>query len=638
MIFEKNQISHNITKLQTSFFDLITSKTNRSFDRFVSEVATQIKRNLGANRVGIYLYCNITDKYQLYPQSSLDRSYLEAEPFIKEEWVSFKKQNKHVIEGLYSGERLCLRKDDSDHIIVPLKVEQSDYGFILYAMGDHVNQITADLLIATAFETLKVLKKMETYYHTLEEEQKYELLFKVTSKFHSSMDMDDLLGEIISTLKQIYSDFDYHLLLSHDYSSSSNLPIKELIYDNDVTSKASAQAYLTGHIQFEDRMKERQSCLYAPLKGKQGVYGVLQVVSPKSRLFPQEDVEFIKLLANTAGNALENARLYQQSKRLISDLQLINKTSHTLNSNLRLSETISYMANQITQSFNANEVGFILFQQDPEEPLHVLTGSTPYFNNPESSSFIKFLNDAIKKQEDALFIGDFSMKYPNVKGKYQSVMAIPMVQRGQLKGLVIVLNEKSYSFSFETFKLLQSLVHHSTLAFSNSMLREELERLVITDYLTKMYSRNYLDEKLHFHMEEDTHGVFLLIDIDDFKKVNDTYGHQVGDDIIIQVANIINDQIRKEDFAARWGGEELAVYLPNVDMESGIEVAERLVKQVEISTEPAITISCGISYWNDKEHDQVKDVFIRADQALYEAKKAGKNRIMIESGTNHLSL
>ena len=107
------------------------------------------------------------------------------------------------------------------------------------------------------------------------------------------------------------------------------------------------QSYVTGTTIFDYFTTETESALYAPLKGKQGVYGVLQVISPNTYVFPWHEVEFITLLGNTAGSAVENAQLYQQSKQLISDLQLINETSHRLNSNLRLSEMMDYMQMQI---------------------------------------------------------------------------------------------------------------------------------------------------------------------------------------------------------------------------------------------------------------------------------------------------
>lgn len=209
-------------------------------------------------------------------------------------------------------------------------------------------------------------------------------------------------------------------------------------------------------------------------------------------------------------------------------------------------------------------------------------------------------------------------------------MAVPMVQSEKLKGFTLVMHREPYHFTFETFKLLQSLIHHSTLALTNSMLREELERMVVTDHLTKLYSRNYLDERIHLSMAEDEMGTFILIDIDNFKLINDTYGHQVGDEVLVQVANLILGNIRDTDIGARWGGEELAIYLPQISIETGALIAERLVKKVSENTNPPITISCGVSYWTSESGDTLKSLFKRADKALYIAKGTGKNKVVIQ--------
>src|SRR5690606_39052170 len=196
------------------------------------------------------------------------------------------------------------------------------------------------LLVQLADVCSNFFRKAQLINNTIIEENRYKKLFRVTEKFHSTMDMDAVLEEIILTLQEVYPSFDYYLMLSHENNSHGNLPIKDLEYDSE--NITAMQAYVTGHIQLEDLVHEKKSILYAPLKGKQGVYGVLQVIAPNTMSFPEAEIEFMSLLANTAGSAIENAQLYQQSRRLIADLQLINETSHRLNRDLRLSETTSF--------------------------------------------------------------------------------------------------------------------------------------------------------------------------------------------------------------------------------------------------------------------------------------------------------
>ncbi len=285
------------------------------------------------------------------------------------------------------------------------------------------------------------------------------------------------------------------------------------------------------------------------------------------------------------------------------------------------------MTQQIIESFEAEQVGFIMFPANGESV--VLDGSTSIFKDKKTLRSLEPFIQKVKRDKDPVYIGDTHLHTDFQLEGYKSVLTIPMIQNNELKGIVMTVHQQAYHFTFENFKLLQSLIDHSTLAFTNSMLHEELEQLVITDYLTKLYSRNHLDERIQESMNQEKEGTFLLIDIDNFKQINDVYGHQVGDNIIIQVANIMRKNIRDEDIAARWGGEELAIYLPKVEMEIGYRVAKRIVQAVSIETSPNVTISIGVSYWHSKDGDRsLKRLFNQADRALYKAKETGKNQAL----------
>ncbi|GMB07321.1 sensor domain-containing diguanylate cyclase [Thermolongibacillus altinsuensis] len=471
----------------------------------------------------------------------------------------------------------------------------------------------------------KIFDKIRKISQILNEEKRYEQLHRAATKIHSSMNIDDVLEEIVRTLKEVYPSFTCHLFLSHDSSTHRDLPIKLLSYENEDEHMGAMQAYVTGQIQLEDSLASKKSIIYAPIKGAQGIYGVIEMIAPTIMVLPKSEIRFISLLANTAGSALENAKLYEQSKRLVADLQLINETIHHLNTNLRFQDALQFMVEKIKTSFAAEEVGFVMIQGNERK---ILPGSTPFFHSRDAKAYIDFVLHRIQCSRDTLFLGDAKI---NVQSGvvFRSLMAVPMM-RGMMKGVAIVLHREAYHFSFDMFKLLQSLIHHSTLAFTNAVLREELERMVITDRLTNLYARHYLDERIKRSMEEDGLGTFILIDIDNFKKINDTYGHQIGDEIIIQVANIIKANIRENDIGARWGGEELAVYLPKVSLNAGISIANRLVQKVREQTNPPVTISCGVSYWKKNCSDSVKELFNRADEALYTAKRTGKNRVVVQ--------
>ncbi|MBM7620612.1 diguanylate cyclase (GGDEF)-like protein [Bacillus tianshenii] len=520
-----------------------------------------------------------------------------------------------------------------------LETEGSDFGYInlpLYGDKDFLGavelQFTSSLpLSLESFDELSkelstIFQQYSQYIHTRFEEKQYEELYKVTSKFHSSMRVEGILTEIIEILRNTYEDFSYLLLLTSDNDDLQHLPVKKLDFDDSNIS--AMNAYVTGEVQLENCIRDRRTYIYVPIKGEQGIYGVLQIISLDSFNLPEKELKFITLLANATGTALENAQLYEQSKQVISDLQLINETSHQLNSNLRLQEVTAYMIKKIMHFFEAKEAAFVLYKSGGTE---VLPGSTEFFQQEDIGIYLSQMQDYVYSDGEPLFIGDLRVHERLSNLPFCSCMIIPMHASNGIKGACVVTHTLPYFFSFEQFKLLQSLIHHSTLAFSNSMLREELEKYVITDYLTKLYSRKYLDEKIKKSMKHDSYGTFILLDIDDFKRVNDTFGHQIGDTILMQVASIINASIRETDIGARWGGEELAIYLPKIDLALGEHIAGRIIKKIEEQTSPAVTVSCGLSFWKKGLNDSARDLFHRADFALLKAKDLGKNQLCIES-------
>ncbi|MBU0663213.1 MAG: GGDEF domain-containing protein [Proteobacteria bacterium] len=170
-----------------------------------------------------------------------------------------------------------------------------------------------------------------------------------------------------------------------------------------------------------------------------------------------------------------------------------------------------------------------------------------------------------------------------------------------------------------------------------------LEQESITDPLTGLFNRRYLDRRIVEEFQramrfEQPFSVFLL-DIDHFKNVNDTYGHQIGDMVLKKLSHLITESVREVDVAIRYGGEEIMVILPNTRIENAFELAERLRKQIEETImvaadprkrQPAIhlTVSIGVSEYQFSDGwDNAQKVLQRADKALYQAKDQGRNRV-----------
>ena len=166
-------------------------------------------------------------------------------------------------------------------------------------------------------------------------------------------------------------------------------------------------------------------------------------------------------------------------------------------------------------------------------------------------------------------------------------------------------------------------------------MEQEIRRISMTDKLTGIYNRLQCDERIKSEtaraQRNSTSLSLILFDIDHFKQVNDTYGHQRGDHVLTDLVNIVKEQVREYDFFARWGGEEFLVLSPETSREDVFSFAERIRESVEafmFEEVGQVTISLGVSLFNP-EKDTEESLLQKADQALYKAKAQGRNRTIV---------
>jgi len=192
--------------------------------------------------------------------------------------------------------------------------------------------------------------------------------------------------------------------------------------------------------------------------------------------------------------------------------------------------------------------------------------------------------------------------------------------------------------------LARVLVHYRVKALQDELkeANARLEALATTDALTGLYNRRYLDTVLFSELRRTLRYKaplsIILIDLDRFKLVNDSFGHAVGDAVLRNVAESITKQARATDVTARYGGEEIVMVLPNTDARGAGELAERLRQSIaELTHEHAgvsvkVTASFGIATYTAAGSLNPDDLLRQADEALYQAKHAGRNRVAVYQG------
>ncbi|MFC5532315.1 sensor domain-containing diguanylate cyclase [Cohnella yongneupensis] len=460
------------------------------------------------------------------------------------------------------------------------------------------------------------------------EEKRRDILFDVMRRLNDHIDVENVLSEVLDSLEQLYPICRADLFLSQDYNSH-NEKVKPLAFHLS-NMDLCKQAFLEGQIR-ESRTEDRHQ-LAIPLSGKQGTYGVLRLDLPVNE-FDDADIRFLSLLAAAAGTAFEKAKLHEQANVLIGELRLINELTQRLNRSLKLTDTMQFASAELLNIFQSDFC--CIFQYDIQSgQFIVMSSNVPEMIGEAYATEYGFCS-VLWSTKEPIILSDYRSATP-VSSQLmdithsRSLLASPLLLNGNVIGAVMITKREANHFSYDNYKLLQVLSAHLGLAMSNATLHAEVRRMVITDNLTGLFARHYLNERIGRKQLRDHSGSLIVVDIDHFKRVNDTYGHQVGDDILTQVSGIIRTSIRDTDIAARWGGEELAIYLPILSLEQTERVAERIRHRVESETNPQVTVSCGIAEWRSTdERVSVESLFYKADMALYDAKHLGRNRIVI---------
>ncbi len=217
----------------------------------------------------------------------------------------------------------------------------------------------------------------------------------------------------------------------------------------------------------------------------------------------------------------------------------------------------------------------------------------------------------------------------------EALVAAPLIFHDKIVGILYVDDFKKRKFSKNSLRLLSILSSFAAMSIDNAKLHEETFKLAITDGLTNLYNHRYFQEALEDEVARakryNLYTSLILLDIDDFKKLNDRHGHQIGDKILKKVSKSIQKSIREVDCASRYGGEEFAIILPEIDIESAYVVAERIRNSIITDTkgffedaDSDVTVTLGIASYPIDALD--KDELIRrSDEALYYGKRTGKN-------------
>jgi len=386
--------------------------------------------------------------------------------------------------------------------------------------------------------------------------------------------------------------------------------------------------------------------LAIPLMVRDEVVGVLDCQSDQLNHFDHETIELLTLFSTQASIALENARLYSLERRRARQLEAINVIAQQSTAVMELEDLLTRVCSVIQLAFQVSQVSLML-REDGDLVMRAFHGElTPCF--PPGGRFPVSQQPwaQILESSDTVLERDLGAtpEHTRLFKECASRLSIPMISFGQTLGVLTLHSNKVDAFREGELQSLESVADICANSIQNAHYVERVKQLAYLDGLTGIFNRRFFELRINEEIERarryETNMSVIMADIDQFKQLNDEFGHLLGDEVLRQVSSIFHQQVRKIDVVCRYGGEEFALLLTQTSVEQGFAVAEKLRKVIEKWQFPgvprAITISAGVAAF--PAHGRNRDELVRAaDSGLYQAKQAGRNRVCINNATNAAS-
>ncbi len=379
----------------------------------------------------------------------------------------------------------------------------------------------------------------------------------------------------------------------------------------------------------------------------------------------------LKIQAQQGELKEKNARLETEHIKLRKQLQ--QRTEELTESNNRLTKTIGELTKRNLEIMTLQQLGeFLQACESEEETFHVLI-STCRRLFPSDAGYISLLDDSMKTLRVVGYWGDQEYKqlefeqqqcwavrrgrvhvvedpqispvcpHSKISGN-ESTLCIPMTAHGRVLGMMhLLMRSQETEGKFEQLlaakkRLVVSMADRYALSLTDLRLRESLKTQATRDVLTGLYNRRHMEDSFQREISrarrhDQILGV-IMIDLDHFNVFNDTYGHELGDKVLSEIGTFILKNVRDEDIACRYGGEEIIIILPGASLQNTHRRAEQLRRGIEglamemYDEEHTVTASLGVALF--PEHGASMQGVIRAaDCALYEAKDKGRNQVIV---------
>lgn len=386
-----------------------------------------------------------------------------------------------------------------------------------------------------------------------------------------------------------------------------------------------------------------------PLRIGEEVVGVINVAYYTPQTFDEDEIQVLRLLADKAAVAIHNARLFEQTEMALARTEALYEIARSLITLERSADVLHVVVDQAAEALTADRVLLAVLDQSARVVKHFVVGG-PDRDAMTPTSYEELMDGLtgyVMRTCEPVSSPKASIPDPRESPTVQqqreatdagAICVAPLRYRDTIFGTMTVVNRLHQDdFDKDDLSLLEAIANLAAIALENVRLFDEIERLATTDELTALHNRRHLFELAERECARARRTgrplAAMMLDIDRFKQVNDTYGHKVGDEVLRAVARRLEGCLRQEDILGRYGGEEFVVILPETGRATARTIAQRLLAGVRDEKIPtahgpvSVTMSIGVAVSEDPPDPMT--LVDEADAALYAAKRAGRNRVML---------
>ena len=375
-----------------------------------------------------------------------------------------------------------------------------------------------------------------------------------------------------------------------------------------------------------------------PLIARRRVVGNLGLATLSRGVLDGETLSLLRHVAGPLAVAVENARLFHEAQERSRVMTALNEVGRALDSAADRKDVTEAVLSVLHDTFAFSHSAVLTVETGEGGGRELVMQASRGYTEESRKTFCRPIEEPGVTTEAAR-TGRL-IHVPDVRGdsRYvpgvalgRSEVAVPLVAGGKVVGVLDVESTAVNAFSNQDLETLELFSQQVALALQRALVFEEIRRQAMTDGLTGLLNQRYFNEKVERELQRSKRTgrtfTLVLLDLDDLKVINDRLGHVVGNRAIAEVGLELQKHVRSIDAAARFGGDEFALVLSETEIEAALRVVHRLqdeLRGVDLGEGLSVSLSAGVVAWRP-EFTEVGQIVHEADQALYQAKKQGKD-------------